>query len=104
MIARLWHGWTLPENADRYEKLLREEVFPGIKKKKIKGFQRIELLRSDEEERETSFVTIMWFDDLDSVKEFAGEDYKTAYVPDEASKLLHRYDRTSTHYEVMIRE
>jgi len=27
MIARLWHGWTDPGDADDYERLLREELF-----------------------------------------------------------------------------
>jgi hypothetical protein len=29
MIARVWGGWTKTENADAYEKLLREVVYPG---------------------------------------------------------------------------
>ena len=45
MIKRLWHGWTTPENADAYEKLLREEVFPGIEAKQIPGYRSIELWR-----------------------------------------------------------
>lgn len=103
MIARIWHGWTLADNADKYESLLREEVFPDIKKKDIPGLKRIELLRSDEDERETSFVTIMWFEDIESIRKFAGEDYKTAYIPEKASRLLHRHNRTATHYEVKIK-
>jgi hypothetical protein len=30
MIARVWKGWTKAEDADAYEKLLREVVYPGI--------------------------------------------------------------------------
>ena len=30
MIARIWHGWTKPENAKAYEDMLRDEIFPGI--------------------------------------------------------------------------
>ena len=30
MIARIWHGWTTPDNADKYEGLLREGIFVGI--------------------------------------------------------------------------
>jgi hypothetical protein len=37
MIGRIWHGWTKPENADRYERLLKEEIFSGIAAKKIPG-------------------------------------------------------------------
>jgi len=32
-IKRVWHGWTIPENADKYQKLLHDEVFPGIEAK-----------------------------------------------------------------------
>ena len=31
MIKRIWHGWTTHANADRYEALLKEEIFPGTK-------------------------------------------------------------------------
>lgn len=31
---RIWHGWTTPENADAYQQLLHDEVFPGIEAKK----------------------------------------------------------------------
>ena len=30
MIARIWHGWTTLGNADKYESLLKEEIFVGI--------------------------------------------------------------------------
>ena len=30
MISRIWHGWTTPGNADKYEMLLKEEIFIGI--------------------------------------------------------------------------
>jgi hypothetical protein len=45
MICRIWHGWTTEANADAYERLLRSEVFPGILRRKISGFQTIDLLR-----------------------------------------------------------
>jgi hypothetical protein len=35
MIARIWHGYTAKEDAGRYEKLLKEEVFIGIEQKKV---------------------------------------------------------------------
>jgi hypothetical protein len=28
MIARIWHGYTKPENADAYEAMLKPEVLP----------------------------------------------------------------------------
>ncbi len=32
MIARLWHGWTEPPQAETYEELLKHEILPGIEK------------------------------------------------------------------------
>jgi hypothetical protein len=99
MISRIWHGYTTFENADAYEKLLREEIFLGIKSKMIKGYKGIQLLRRNLD-REVEFITIMWFDNYDSVREFAGPDYENAVVPDKARKVLSRYDGYSQHYEV----
>lgn len=98
-IKRIWHGWTTAENADLYENLLRDEVFPGIEAKNIPGYRSIELLRrglSDEIE----FITIMTFDSLQDVVDFQGPDYQRSYVPDTARKLLKRWDENSDHYDV----
>ena len=98
MIARLWHGWTRPENADRYEKLLRTEVLPGFDH--ITGYNGAYVFRSDAE-NETEFVTLTLFQDFEAVRRFAGEDYQRAVVPEEARKLLSRFDQTSKHYQIV---
>ena len=99
MIKRVWHGWTTPGNADAYEALLQESVFPGIEAKTIPGYRGIELLRRDLGD-EVEFITVMTFDSLTSVTAFQGEDYERAYVPEEARKVLRRWDERSAHYEL----
>jgi heme-degrading monooxygenase HmoA len=99
MIGRIWHGWTAPENGDAYEALLKSEIFTGIQNRKIDGYRGIQLFRR-ELEHEEEFVTIMWFDSLDAVRSFAGEDYAVAVVPPKARALLARFDPRSQHYEV----
>ena len=99
MIGRIWHGWTKPENADAYENLLREEIFSGIASRNLTGYNGIQLFRRKVEE-EVEFVTIMWFESIEAIKKFAGEDYKTAVVPSKARELLKRFDGRSQHYEV----
>ncbi len=99
MIARMWHGWTTPENADSYEALLKEEIFTGIKNRKVAGFRQIQLLRRNLED-EIEFITIMEFDAWDAVRAFAGEDYEVAVIPPKARALLARFDARSQHYEV----
>jgi heme-degrading monooxygenase HmoA len=99
MISRIWHGWTTPGNADKYEALLKEEIFVGIQNRDIPGFKGIQLLRRDIGE-EVEFVTIMVFDSLDAVREFAGEDYEAAVVPEKARAVLSHFDERSQHYEI----
>ena len=102
MIGRIWHGWTKPANADKYEQLLKEEIFPGIAAKKVAGYNGIQLFRRPLE-NEIEFITIMWFDSWDAVKQFAGEDYEQAYVPPKAREVLERFDGRSQHYEIKER-
>jgi antibiotic biosynthesis monooxygenase (ABM) superfamily enzyme len=99
MISRIWHGWTTPENADAYEALLKSEIFVGIKARGIAGYHGIQLLRRSLG-AEVEFITIMWFDSLDALRSFAGEDYEAAVVPAHARLLLAHYDARSQHYEV----
>ena len=100
MIARIWHGWTSKEKADRYEALLKQEIFIGIEQKNVKGYKGIQLLKRDLES-EVEFTTIMWFDNLESVKQFSGDEhYELAYVPPEAREVLARFENESIHWEL----
>jgi heme-degrading monooxygenase HmoA len=101
MISRIWHGWTTLANADVYEALLEEEIFVGISHRRIRGYRGIQLLRRQSDE-EVEFITIMKFDDVDAVREFAGEDYEAAVVPPKARAVLSRFDARSQHYEVLV--
>jgi heme-degrading monooxygenase HmoA len=102
MISRIWHGWTTPDNADAYERLLRTEIFRGIEQRRLPGFRGIDLLRRVDGAT-VEFVTIMWFDSLDDVRAFGGADYEAAVVPPAARRLLARFDQRSTHYLVQER-
>ena len=101
MISRIWHGWTTPENADRYEQLLRAEILPEIASRRIPGYLGAHLFRK-ENDAEVEFVTILWFSSLDSVRAFMGEDYETAHVPPQAQGVLSRFDERSRHYDVLL--
>ena len=98
MIARVWHGYTKPENANAYEAQLKPELLPGIGKKK--GYRGSYLLRRELGE-EVEFITILLFDSLESIREAAGhDDYETAIIPEERRKNLARWDTKAAHYEV----
>ena len=100
MIARIWHGWTKPADAKAYEKLLRDEIFPSIAARKIEGYRGAELfVREDGDEVE--FVTLLRFDSMDAVTEFAGPDAskpvifqsRSAHHANGAGSALSRRDR-----------
>lgn len=102
MICRIWHGWTTEENAEAYERLLRDEIVIGILRCEIPGFQAIDLLRRSVPDG-AEFVTLMWFDSVQAMQRFAGPDYEMAVVPPEARRLLTRFERRSAHYTVIER-
>ena len=102
MICRLWRGWTMPEDADAYERIVRHEVIPAIEVRRIPGFRHIDLMKRDLGD-EIEFQTCMGFDSLDAIKAFMGEDYTVSHVPPEARAVLNSFDDRAAHYEVIDR-
>ena len=100
MICRVWRGWTTPDNADAYESIVRGEVIPGIEARRIPGFRSIDLIRR-QRDHDVEFMTLMWFDSLDSVRDFMGHDYEVAHVPPQAQAVLSDFDKRSAHYDVL---
>jgi hypothetical protein len=92
MILRYWRGWTSPQNADSYQKIVSEQVPPGIAARRLDGYSGAYLLRRDLDD-EVEFATVMIF---------AGEDYETAYVPPAARAVLTRFDEKSAHYTTLL--
>jgi heme-degrading monooxygenase HmoA len=99
MIARVWKGWTNPENADAYEKLLRETVIPGLRQ--IDGHRGAYILRDDKAE-ESEFVVVNFFESLAAVIAFAGPDYNVPVFEPEARELLSKVEPKANHYEVKL--
>jgi antibiotic biosynthesis monooxygenase (ABM) superfamily enzyme len=102
LICRLWRGWTSPENAGEYERIVRTEVIPGIEARNIPGFLHVDLMKRDLG-GEIEFQTLMWFDSLEAIRTFMGEDYSVSHVPDEARAVLNSFDDRAAHYEVIDR-
>jgi antibiotic biosynthesis monooxygenase (ABM) superfamily enzyme len=100
MIARIWHGWTKRENAKAYEDILREEIFPSIAARNIKGYRGAELFINQNAD-EVEFVTLLRFDSMDAVKEFAGADTSKPVICPKAEALIVRME-PARHYRVAI--
>ncbi len=96
MIARVWHGYTSPANADAYEQLLRNTILPGIHR--IQGYQGAYLLRRPAGD-EVEFITVTFWQTMDAVRAFAGEGRTPSVVPEQARRLLAHYEEHSVHYD-----
>ena len=101
MIARIWHDWTKRENAKTYEQMLRDEIFPSIAGRKIKGYHGAKLFINEDGD-EVEFVTLLRFDSMDGAREFAGGDGSKPVIYPKAEALLTRMDERSRHYRISI--
>ena len=98
-IIRTWKGWTTIENAPVYENMLINEVFPVVKRSGVEGLEKVSISTKLIDE-EVEFFLILQFNSLNAVKLFAGEDYNLAYIPDNARRVLKRFEKTATHFEL----
>jgi heme-degrading monooxygenase HmoA len=96
MIMRLWHGWTKPKDADDYDRLLRDEILPGIHR--IHGYGGAWILRRSTGD-ETEFVIITTWDSWRAIEEFAGKERTSSVIHPKAEHLLTRHDEQSEHFD-----
>ena len=101
MLCRFWRGWTTQSNADLYEKYLKDVIFKEIEERDFEGYERFQLFRNDKAD-EVEFITIMYFKTLEGIKQFAGEDYTQAFLPEKERKLLSRFDERVEIIELKI--
>jgi hypothetical protein len=96
MITRMWRGWTPRAAADDYERFLLQELFPAMRP--IRGFLGADVLRRLDA-NEVAFVTLVRFETLGHVKDFAGDDWERPVIEPRAAELLTRWDHQAAHYE-----
>ena len=102
MICRLWHGWTSTENAASYEAYLGDELYPRLERELgDRGYRGHHVVRR-ERDGEVEFVTMTWFDSLESVCSFAGDDFETPVITGKAAELLERFDPHAAHFELCL--
>ncbi|MEQ5835764.1 antibiotic biosynthesis monooxygenase [Marinobacter sp. NFXS9] len=100
MIARIWRGWATTEKAQEYEKLFIEKILPRVTRG-VDGYIKTNLLKR-EDEGEVEFTTIFWFESMEAVKQFAGDHFNQAVVPDEVRQILSRFEDSVHHYEAAL--
>ena len=99
MIARVWHGMVLEEQADAYHAYLLRTGVPDLQA--TPGNRGVYVLRQVEGPH-AHFVLMSLWDSLEAIRAFAGDDVERArYYPEDASYLL-ELEPAVTHYEVLV--
>ncbi len=83
-----------------YQGLLEEKALPG--RQGIEGYRGGWVLNQETKEGEVEFLIINFFDSLDAVKKFAGQDYEAPVFEPKAKELLARVELIARHYEVKV--
>jgi len=81
--------------------MLRDEIFPSIAARNIRGYRGAELFIHETDD-EVEFVTLLRFDSMDAVREFAGKDESKPVIYPKAESLLMRMDERSRHYSIVL--
>ena len=101
MIARIWHGRTRAEDYEAYSRFLKERAIPDYRG--TEGFVCLEFLRRIEAEV-AHFTLITFWENLEVIKNFAGEDFEKAkYYPEDEAFLL-EFEEKVMHYELFAQE
>ena len=97
MIARIWIGRTKAEDYDKYTQFMIERAIPDYKK--TAGFKDLSFLRNLENDI-GYFKLITYWENLEVIKNFAGENYEKAKYYPEDKKYLLEFTENVSHYDV----
>ena len=97
MIARIWRGTTAADRAAEYLTYVRETGLAEYAA--TPGYRGVQVLLRTRDEL-TRLTVISYWDSIEAVKAFAGEDPEVAhYYPEDDEYLLDR-EPTVEHHEV----
>ena len=96
-IVRIWTGETPIHKAEEYEKFLAERAIPDYTS--VPGNLGVIILRRDAEDR-ARFTIITFWESVDAIKSFAGEDYEKAKYYEEDEDYLLGFPERVEHYRI----
>ena len=97
MIARTWRGATRAEDAETYADYIRAT---GIAQYAATPGNRSGWLLYRIDDGRAEILTLSFWEDLDAVRGFAGDDIERAVFYPEDDRFLIERDLTATHYVV----
>ncbi len=101
MFVRMWHGRVPTAKAEAYAEFLRRRAIPDYRA--VQGNLSVSILER-QEGNVTHFITLTYWNSLESIKGFAGENLENAvYYPEDREYLL-EFEPNVVHYEVVGQE
>ena len=98
MIVRMWHGRVPTSKAPAYRAFLNERAIPDYQS--VEGNISVYILERREGEV-THFITMTFWENLEVIKDFAGDDVELAkYYPEDQGFLL-EFEPGVVHYEIV---
>lgn len=98
MIVRIWRGNTPLEKAEAYGALIART---GLKDYAATAGNRGALILRREDQGSAEFLVVSFWDDVEAIKRFAGQDpSRSVYYPEDDEYLLGKEPRVA-HYEVV---
>jgi heme-degrading monooxygenase HmoA len=94
----MWHGRVPTQKAQAYRKFLNERAIPDYRS--VAGNLSVHILERAEGEV-THFITLTFWQDLESIRAFAGQAVERAkYYPEDQDFLL-EFEPEVVHYRVV---
>jgi heme-degrading monooxygenase HmoA len=98
MIVRMWHGRVPASKTEAYRKFTNGRAIPDYRS--VPGNISVHVLERRDGDV-THFITLTFWDSLESIKGFAGQDVEAAkYYPEDKGFLL-EFEPKVVHYEVV---
>jgi heme-degrading monooxygenase HmoA len=98
VIARTWHGRVPASKADAYQSFLERTGLADYAK--TPGYRGVLVLRAREGDV-TRFTLTSFWDSVDAIRRFAGDDYARARYYDEDEAYLLEKEPVVTHADVV---
>ena len=101
MIVRMWHGRVDSSKSDEYAEFMKQRAAPDYSS--VDGLQKLLFLRKNEKDV-AHFLLVTYWDSMEAVKKFAGEQpEKAKYYPEDDQFLLEK-EELSALYEVFYEQ
>jgi len=101
MIVRTWSATATSAGAESYSRYFAGTLLPQLRT--LPGFEGAYLLRRDLGEEDTvELTTHTFWESLEAIRAFAGDDVARSVVEPEAQAMLASFDPTAAHRTVVV--